>query len=314
MLNKIRAVMLGHAIADALGVPVEFNSRETLEKNPVVGMRGFGTHNVPAGCWSDDTSMSLCALESLTKGSIDHHDIMENFGKWYYHDKFTATEVMFDVGNTCADAIETYFNLKYPPERCGRNDERANGNGSLMRIHPFVLYAYYNGIKDEDEFVNMIADASSLTHAHMCSIDGCVIYSYVLRALLDKPEKESIYSGLKQAKRRIKSSNMYYDRLLNKDIATIDKESIKSSGYVVSTLEAAIWCLLTTESYSECVLKAVNLGGDTDTIAAVTGGLAGALYGIDSIPQCWLETLIKRDYIENMCNNAYKNWRTKIEI
>ena len=309
MLNKIKSVMLGHAVGDALGVPVEFCSRESLEKRPVTEMTGFGTYNVPAGCWSDDTSMSLCALHSLSKGKVDYKDIMENFCEWYYHDEFTATGVMFDVGNTCASAIENYFDLRYNPLKCGATSVNANGNGSLMRIYPFVLYAYSKGIVGSD-LINVIKNASSLTHAHIISIDACIIYSCILTQLLKNPDKDSIYNGLYRAERSISyASKTCYARLFSEDFATTAKSEIKSSGYVVASLEAAIWCLLTTESYKDCVLKAVNLGGDTDTIAAIAGGLAGALYGIDSIPQQWLETLKKKDYIEHMCEAAYKNWR-----
>ena len=311
MLDKVRSVMIGHAVGDALGVPVEFASRNSLKHFPVTDMSGFGTYNVPAGTWSDDTSMSLCALESLAQGTVDYDDIMKNFCKWYYDDEFTATGVMFDVGNTCADAIVNYFDAQCTPQKCGRSDERSNGNGSLMRIHPFVLYAYCNGIKDEEVLVEMIADASSLTHAHSCSIDGCVIYTYILNELLNNPSKESVYCGLNKAKRKVHSTTKYYDRLLNQDIATYNVSSINSSGYVVDTLEAAIWCLLTTENYSDCVLKAVNLGSDTDTVAAVAGGLAGALYGIDAIPERWLKALQNKDYIEDMCKKAYNNWEVK---
>jgi ADP-ribosylglycohydrolase len=191
---------------------------------------------------------------------------------------------------------------------CGLTGVNSNGNGSLMRIHPFVLYAYYNGIKDEKEFVDMIAKASALTHAHKCSIDGCIIYAYVLRELLNNPDKSSVYKGIDCAK-FVRPFGRYYDRVFSGEIGKIRRDDIKSTGYVVDSLEAAIWCLLTTNNYAECVLKAVNLGGDTDTIAAIAGGLAGALYGVDAIEQDWLDTLKKKDYIENMCKNAYERWR-----
>lgn len=313
MLEKIKSVMLGHAIADALGVPVEFCDRESLEKNPVTEMRGFGSYNVPAGCWSDDTSMALCALDSLAKGILDYNDIMRNFCKWYYNKEFTPTGVVFDIGGTCFNAISNYFDLGYAVNKCGLADEKSNGNGSLMRIHPFVLYAYYKGVED-DEFIDMISKASSLTHAHQCSVDGCIIYSYILKELLDNPCKVSIYKGLNKAKNKLNSSIPYYHKLYYKDFASTNKKNIKSGGYVVDTLEAAIWCLLTTENYSECVLKAVNLGNDTDTVAAVAGGLAGLLYGFNSIPQNWLNILKKESYIEKLCEKAYYTWRLTDEV
>ena len=310
MLNIIKSVMLGHAIGDALGVPVEFCKRKDLEQHPVTDMIGYGSYHVPAGCWSDDTSMSLCALESLAKGTVDFDDIMNNFGKWLYNNYFTATGIVFDVGNKCDNAIANYFELHYPAVKCGKQDERSNGNGSLMRINPFVLYAYYNKL-DDYKFVNLISQASSLTHAHSCSIDGCIIYSYILKELINNPAKASVYKGLNNAKRYISYLNIYtyYNRLYGDDISKIDESKIKSSGYIVDTLEAAIWCLLTTNDYKSCVLKAVNLGEDTDTIAAIAGGLAGALYGMENIPADWLNKLKKRNYIENMCEQAYDAWR-----
>ena len=309
MLNKIRAVIFGHAVGDALGVPVEFRSREYLDTNPVTDMIGFGTYNLPAGCWSDDTSMSLCALESLAKGTLDYDDIMKNFCKWSDCGEFTPEGFVFDIGNTCSYAIFNYSYGKMSVNSCGLSDIKSNGNGSLMRIHPFVLYAICNNISNGD-FTRLIVQASSLTHAHSISTDGCVIYSYVLRALLENPSKDSVYRALNAVAGDdiYYHPNKYYNRLLRQDIGTIDRNEIKSSGYVVDSLEAAIWCLLTTNNYNECVLKAVNLGEDTDTVAAIAGGLAGALYGFDAINKNWLNTLKKKDYIDNMCKNAYERW------
>jgi ADP-ribosylglycohydrolase len=307
-MNKIKSVMFGHAIGDALGVPVEFLNRKILDRNPVVDMMGFGTHNMPTGCWSDDTSMALCALESLANGIVNYDDIMSNFGKWYYDEEFTATNEVFDIGGTCYNAIRNYVEKNHDIHHCGINNINANGNGSLMRIHPFVLYCYYNNISG-DEFDNIIATGSALTHAHECSISGCVLYAYVLKELLDNPSKVAIYNGISKAKERIGGNARYYDRLINHDIAKFSRNDIKSSGYVVDTLEAAIWCLLTTESYKDCVLKAVNLGEDTDTVAAIAGGLAGALYGMNGIPNYWINKLLKADYIEDMCEKAYEKWR-----
>ena len=307
-LKQIKAVMLGHAVGDALGVPVEFCSREELDENPATDMRGFGSYPVPAGCWSDDTSMSLAALDSLSKGEVNYNDVMLNFVKWASFDEYTPTGEMFDIGRTCLKAIRRYIDAdSTDATKCGLDGENYNGNGSLMRIHPFALYLYYSGQADE-KHMEIIHNASALTHAHERSKIACGIYTFVLWEILRTPNKSSIHDGLKKASAFYKDSNEFqtYKRLLCGEAVT--REEIKSTGYVVDTLEAAIWCVLTTNDYKECVLKAVNLGDDTDTVAAVAGGLAGALYGLDSIPMEWLEILKKREYIESMCERACSSW------
>lgn len=305
-LETIKGVIFGHAVADALGVPVEFQSREQLRKNPVIDMREFGTHNQPMGTWSDDTSMTLCTLESIAeKCEIDESDIMKRFGWWLESNYLTPHGKLFDVGYTTQNAIWQYlYGDKYP---YGASDERSNGNGSLMRIIPPILFHHFkkqSPVKRRDDIHNL----SMLTHAHERSIVACGIYDFVLEELLKSPTKKSIKNGLANAwscyclTSEIKS----YSRLLSFDFEKQGENEIKSSGYVVDTLESAIWCLLNTESYEECVLKAVNLGEDTDTVGAVAGGLAGALYGYDAIPKKWLDVLVKKDLIEKICSDFAK--------
>ena len=304
----IKAVMIGHAVADALGVPVEFCTRESLEADPVTDMRGYGSYQVPAGAWSDDTSMSIAALDVIADGELRYHEIMQNFVKWCNEGAFTPTGEMFDIGGTCRRAIQNFIGGT-SPLACGLSGNYENGNGSLMRIHPFVLMIYFRQyLRDVWEIV--IENASSLTHAHERSVLACKIYAKILFALLENPSKGSIVIALSEAKHRYAESLEYatYAKLFSDDFAKTSVNEIKSSGYVVDTLEAAIWCLLTTDSYESCVLKAVNLGSDTDTVGAVAGGLAGALYGYEAIPKQWRKTLIKRTYIEKMCKRAAKNW------
>ena len=302
--------MLGHAVADALGVPVEFCRREKLAAKPIKDMEGFGTYPFPKGCWSDDTSMSLCVLESLTKNKIDYEDIMNNFGKWYFKDEFTPTGEMFDVGNACSTAIENYFKNKLPLNECGLKEEYSNGNGSLMRIHPMALYLYTRDDLTLEEKIEVIHNTSALTHAHERSKIGCGIYSFVLWELLKEPDKINVFEGLKKAMQFYRDYPEFekYSRIFEKPFVILKRKEIYSTGYVVYTLEAALWCLLTTTSYEECVLKAVNLGDDTDTVGAVAGGLAGALYGYNSIPTKWLDELKRKDYIEDMCERAANAW------
>jgi ADP-ribosylglycohydrolase len=302
--------MIGHAVGDALGVPVEFCAREELLKNPVMDMMGFGSYPMPAGAWSDDTSMSVAALDSLANGEILYDEIMGNFVKWANLDDYTPTGEMFDIGITCKKAIRKFVEEEgISPLACGLPYENANGNGSLMRIHPFVLMVYFR--EDLRPLADMIFEnASRLTHAHERSVLACKIYGRVLFSLIEKPSRESVFKALAEAKAIYADNSEYsaYRRLFSDDFEALTAREIRSSGYVVDTLEAAIWCLLTTGNYAECVLKAVNLGEDTDTVAAVAGGLAGALYGYETIPKKWRDTLIKRAYIEEMCDRAAKNW------
>ena len=309
-LDRVKAVMVGHAIGDALGVPVEFCEREELDESPVTDMMGFGSYPVPAGAWSDDTSMTLAALDSLASGRVDFDEIMENFVRWCAEDAYTPTGEMFDIGRTCLTAIRNYLETDGKPAlACGLTDERSNGNGSLMRIHPFVLYACAKNMLFLD-WMELVKNASAITHAHERSQLGCLIYAFVLCHLLDDPNKDSVELGLKRAGCHLRTCGelSHYSRLFDGHFASLDRSEIKSSGYVVDTLEAALWCLLNTNNYRDCVLKAVNLGGDTDTVAAVAGGLAGALYGYEGIPKEWRETLIKREYIEEMCERAHRTW------
>lgn len=318
-IEKIKSVMIGHAVGDALGVPVEFASREEIAENPVTDMEGFGTYPYPAGTWSDDTSMSLAALDSLTSNEIKWDEIMSNFGKWLDNGEYTPSGEAFDVGRTCLNAIISYFTKGTKATESGGTDEYSNGNGSLMRIHPFALYEYFN----KTQSLDVIHNASALTHAHERSKMACGIYSFVLWELLKTPSKASIRRGLNKARifYRSNTETTHYDNLYRR-IGLIglqfedepdmfhrfEREDIRSTGYVVDTIEAAIWCLMNTHSYKECVLMAVNLGDDTDTVAAIAGGLAGALYGYDSIPEDWRNTLIKREYIEELCERASKAW------
>lgn len=307
--EKIKAVMLGHAVADALGVPVEFMSRKELDRNPVVDMRGFGTYPVPKGSWSDDTSMAIATLDSLASGGVDFDDIMKGFSDWYFNDKYTPTGKLFDVGNVCATAINNYLSGIRPAERCGLNGVNSNGNGSVMRIHPFVLYAY---VKDMpfDEWIDLVAMGGCLTHSHERSEIGCGIYSFILMELLMNPQIESVSVALNKAREYYLNYEEFsaYKRLFEPDFGTIERSEIRSSGYVVDSLEAAVWCLFTTDNYRDCVLKAVNLGEDTDTVAAIAGGLAAALYGYEAIPKEWLSTLLRREYIEELCHKAIEVW------
>ena len=316
MRNKIVDGIMGLAVADALGVPAEFQSRRELKKDPVTGMRSYGTYNQPAGTWSDDTSMTLCLVDSLSRG-LDYTDIMQKFIEWYKNGKYTPHGVAFDIGGATRNALCRFEKGSEPLESGGR-DEGDNGNGALMRILPMVFSL--EGIYGRDGFIDeeameLIHNVSSLTHGHKRSKIACGIYCCIAHNLIyDNNLQNAIRLGIQEAKkfyeRNVEFSEElnYYERIFDlNEFSRQDEDKIRSSGYVVDTLEAAIWCLLNTSSYKECILKAVNLGEDTDTVAAVAGGLAGIYYGIENIPREWIDTIIRKEYILELCEKFSKS-------
>ena len=286
----LKGMLLGLATGDALGVPVEFDSRRRLKKDPVVGMRGFGSWGQAAGTWSDDTSLTIAAMESIARlGKIDFQDIMENFLRWYNDGTFTASGRRFDVGNTTRAAIVRFSRKLLPPTKCGSTDEHSNGNGSLMRILPATLYLYGTRGKIDIDELGVIHEFSALTHGHVISKISCGIYSLIAAQILNgKNLSEAFAFGMNNAKNVYGKHEAFenFSRLCDENFAALPEEEIYGSGYVVEALEAALWCLLNTD--------------DSDTTAAIAGGLAGIFYGADSIPDEWLKTLKRRDYLEKI--------------
>lgn len=260
--DMMRACIYGLAVGDALGVPYEFRKRGTFHCD---GMDGGGFHCQPAGTWSDDTSMALCIAASLKElGKVDTKDISARFRDWYLEGEYTCDGKVFDVGATCAHAIETGVPA-HSFEECG--------NGSLMRTAPIAMRHVWS----DDE----VRGVSAITHAHPVAQWSCVALRWMLQDLKSYGE-EGIY--------RIWQEYGF--------IAGLPRSEVKSDGYCVHTLGAAIWCLCNTSSYRECVLMAVNLGGDSDTTAAVAGAMAGVAYGYEAIPPKWLGRLRGKAVIE----------------
>lgn len=308
MKQIVESAILGAAIGDALGVPFEFKSRDEMALQPATTMIGRGTHNQPIGTWSDDTSMIIASLDALAT-KLDYEEIMRNFLLWYDDGKYTPRGLVFDIGRTTEYALRRFKIAKLPAVECGDSMETANGNGSLMRIIPFVLYCWIRMSKKklDDETAEIIHNGSSLTHAHNRSKIACGIYASIIFELLKKRNKRAITKGIKKAYKFYSKQYEFVDelklfnRVFDSKFSNTPIDDIKSSGYVLDSLEASIWCALNTDSYKESVLAAVNLGGDTDTIASITGGITGLLYGIGSIPSEWMKELIGLDYIKSIC-------------
>lgn len=305
MIKSINGI-LGLAIGDAMGVPNEFCNRESLIKEPVTTMLGYKSHPVPEGTWSDDTSMTLATIDSIIqKRKIDYNDIAHNFLLWYKNAKYTATNEVFDIGTTCLQAIVRYEAGLDVAEKCGGITEMENGNGSLMRILPIAYYCYSKKLS-EAEIFNIVKNVSSITHANEISVLGCYIYVMYAIELLEGKSKDEAYKYIQEKDYSVffcENAILRYSRIIREKIYEYDLQKISSSGYVVATLEATLWVIHKTNSYNESIIGAINLGDDTDTVGACVGGLAGIIYGEESINQEWKENLKKENYIEELCNN-----------
>ena len=300
--SKILGGFYGAAVGDALGVPVEFASRESLQQNPVTDMRGYGCWNQPPGTFSDDSSMLFCTAESLCNG-LDINDMAKRFTDWYQHGYWGAHDEVFDIGGTTRRSLGRVIKGT-DPKLSGEFFEENNGNGSLMRILPMVYFL--SGETDINKRYQAIKAVSSITHAHFRSVFSCFIYVEMGIQLLNQ-DFETAYVNMQSLVNGFVAQNDFnpeeialFDRILKKKIWWLPESAMSSMGYVLDSLEASLWCIGKYQSYAESTLKAVNLGGDTDTTATITGGLAGIIYGEQGIKKEWISKLAKTQKIRDL--------------
>lgn len=297
---KIKSAIYGFVIGDAMGVPVEFEDREKLMESPVTNMLGYGSYDVSKGVWSDDTSMTLATMDSIivNKNKLNYNDIADKFCEWINNAKYTATNEVFDIGTTTKYSLMRCWNNNIDATKCGGNAISENGNGSLMRMLPIAFYCFYNKMEDND-IINIVRNTSSITHAHEISIIGCYMYVKYIIFILSNNNKTESYKLLQKIDYSIfnKDNINLYERIIKEDISKYSLDTIKSTGFVVDTLESALWVILNTENFNEAIIGSVNLGGDTDTIAAITGSIAGILYGYDSINEKWIKDIKNKELL-----------------
>ena len=311
MHQLVEGAIMGLVVGDALGVPAEFMSREELRESPVCEMIGGGAHGQLPGTWSDDTSMTLCTMDSLISNGIDYDDQMQRFSRWLWDAENTARDEVFDVGGTTKHAVFKFVK-KIPALECGETAENTCGNGSLMRIIPTAMYllGQNNACELSDTTAEVIHNTSKCTHAHLKCQVACGIYcSVVFRMSTAGDLKDAVQSGITHALSYYRGKTEFSPVLPEfetlREIELWPEEDIQSGGYVIHTLQAALWCLLNTDTYEGCVLKAVNLGRDTDTTAAVVGALAGMWYGEQRIPTSWKLLTVKYDEIKGKAREFY---------
>lgn len=319
-MNKVRDGILGLVVGDALGVPVEFQSRAELERNPVTDMRGYGTYYQPKGTWSDDSSLALALADSLKNG-YDLEDIARKFVSWRYEATWTPHGEVFDIGNTTAESLQMLKKILESGDPADlewmkhRGDEHSNGNGALMRILPLYFYLHD---KSPEQQSDIIWDVSGLTHGHIRSALACSIYLVMADEIVKGRDLQEAYARTRRRaadiflKNRVpEQEQRHFRRIVALDISEASRNAIYSAGYVIYSLEAAFWSLLNSNSYEETVLTAVNLGEDTDTNAAIAGGLAGLYYGAERIPSSWLQSIVRLEEIEQLCNELNEIYPVK---
>lgn len=296
--NKFRGSLIGLAVGDALGVPLEFQPPGTFE--PVTDMVGGGVFDLKPGEWTDDTSTALCLAQSLIEmKGFDPEDQINKYLRWYHEGYLSVNGSCFDIGNTTRKALRRYERTGEPFS--GPDHERSAGNGSLMRLAPVPLFYFRN----PSLAIELAGDSSRTTHQHPLAIDACKFTAGLIVGAVNGGSKETILS------RRYSPIPGYWDEnILEGEIDEIacgsyknrNPPEINGKGFVVRSLEAALWAFHNTESFEEGCLKAVNLGDDADTVGAIYGQIAGAYYGESGIPEEWLNKLAKFDFISDLAD------------
>lgn len=318
-MNKIVKALLGVAIGDALGLPYEFRTRAEMDKMPATDMIAFGTYHQPIGTWSDDSSLTFCLGESLLLEEFDLQDVTKRIVDWRYNDYWTARGEVFDAGIQTSRAIarlQTLLqveNYKMLAQQRYYGDEWENGNGSLMRILPMAFYVKSLTLKEQFEAIYYV---SALTHRHIRAAMACFIYVNFITHLFDDLDKLTAYERMKKDVTTLwaeinfsETEQTHFQRIINQNIYQIERNDIKSGGYVIETLEAALWCFLRKDNFVNAVLSAVNLGQDTDTIASITGGISGIYYGLTEVPTHWITSLPRIDEIITLGNKLNKKFK-----
>ncbi len=295
---RYRGCLLGVATGDAVGTTLEFKAPGTFI--PIEDMVGGGQFRLRAGEWTDDTAMTLCLAESLLEAKGYHpRDQMKRYIRWYREGRMSSNGEVFVVGNTIQRALEDFEHNDNP--YAGTTDERASGTGSVMRVSPIALY-YRN---HPAEAIRLAGDSSRLTHGSAIAVDACRYYTAILVGLLNGATRDEVlgsrYSpvpGLWDAH----PSHKLIDEVAQGSFKQREPPAIKAEGFVVRALEAVLWGLYKAQDFRTGLLRVVNLGDDADTCGAMFGGLAGAMWGEDAIPDRWKLKLAKRPTLERLAN------------
>ncbi|QIL72696.1 ADP-ribosylglycohydrolase family protein [Diaphorobacter sp. HDW4B] len=293
-IDRFHGALLGLACGDAVGTTVEFQPRGSFA--PLTDIVGGGPFSLKAGQWTDDTSMALCLAESLiAKDGCDPHDQMTRYVNWYTWGYWSSTGTCFDIGVATREALERFKRTN--EALAGTPDPRSAGNGSLMRLAPIAMR--YAG--DDEHLREMAALSSRTTHGAEECIEACQLFVVALSRALSGASKSEVLDLADQPLHSSKIRQIAQGGYLHKS-----REQIRGSGYVVESLEAALWCFARHDNFCDAVLEAANLGDDADTTAAITGQIAGAMWGEQGIPAEWLARLCMADDIRGLASQLWE--------
>ncbi len=302
-LDRYRGALLGLAAGDALGTTLEFTTPGNF--TPITDMVGGGPFNLKAGEWTDDTSMALCLAESLLEcGAFDAFDQLSRYLRWKRKGHHSSTGRCFDIGGTVLKALARFERFSEPFS--GSTDPNSAGNGSIMRLAPVPLFFAH----DPELAISNAALSSKTTHGHPEAVDACrYLAGLIVGALQGRTKEELLLTrfsplpGLWTAHPLVAA----IARVANGSYLREEPPLIRGDGYVTRSLEAALWAFAKSTSFEHGALLAVNLGEDADTTGAVYGQLAGAYYGVESIPAGWRATLAKRELLEAFAGRLFES-------
>lgn len=297
MHDRVKGALVGLACGDAVGTTLEFETRGNFD--PITDMVGGGPFKLKPGQWTDDTSMALCLAHSLVcQKKFDPVDQMNRYCNWYQYGYMSSTDECFDIGITVSSALRGYLENKDPFS--GPIDEYSSGNGSIMRLAPIPIF-YHNRY---EECIKYAGESSRTTHGSAECIDSCKLFASLIFNAFVVNDKTSIFDRSEYSPycKKVKS-------IANKEFLNLQYSQLTGSGYVIESLESALWCFMKGDSFQECILLAANLGNDADTTAAICGQIAGAYYGFSNIPESWRSLISYGSDIEELALKLFNSRR-----